>query len=191
VTARVLLRAAGAIALAALSGALLAPLPAAAHTTLKTSDPAAGATVQLLPDVVRLTFSETLPILPKVTVTDADGVTVSTGPVTTSGSTASQPVQSAKAGRFAVKWELTGADGHKTTGTFTFTVTTAPPPPSPTAAPTPTAAATSAAPAPVATSPAAERAATSSGPPALLWIVAAAVLLAAAAVFLVLRRRRS
>ena len=127
--ARLLLLAAGVLA-----GALLGAAPAAAHTTLKQSDPAAGSTVQALPEVVRLTFSDTLPLTPTVTVRDDAGTVVNSSPISPRGNTVLQPVKSTKTGKFTVTWELTSADGHKTSGSFAFTVVAAPPDaPSPTA----------------------------------------------------------
>ena len=117
-----------------LAGALLGAAPAAAHTTLKQSDPAAGSTVQKLPEVVRLTFSDTLPIVPTVTVRDDAGTVVNSSPISPRGNTVLQPVKSTKIGKFTVTWELTSADGHKTSGSFAFTVATAP-----SGAPSPTA----------------------------------------------------
>jgi methionine-rich copper-binding protein CopC len=207
VTARVLLRLSGALVLAALSGALLGPLPAAAHTTLKQSDPAANSTVPVLPEVVRLTFSDTLPIVPKVTVSDPDGTEVNSSPISPRGNTVLQPVKSTKTGLFTVKWELTAADGHKSSGTFTFTVVAAQASPtapvvssvssSPADAPRSSAVAGPAtvATAAAATADLAEKAAesTKSGGSGLVWIVVivALVVVAGGTAFFLRRRRQN
>lgn len=194
-TPRLLLVAAGILA-----GALLGAAPAAAHATLKQSDPAAGSTVQALPEVVRLTFSDTIPIVPTVTVRDDAGTVVNSSPISPRGNTVLQPVKSTKSGQFTVTWELTSADGHKTSGSFAFTVAAAPSDtPSPTApvvvTATPTPAAPSSPPGPSAVRstavalPSTGTSGTGIGWP--LWTAAAAVLLGAAGTVIALRRRRA
>jgi methionine-rich copper-binding protein CopC len=191
------------LAVGALAGALLGAAPAAAHTTLKQSDPAAGSTVQALPEVVRLTFSDTLPIVPTVTVRDDAGTVVNSSPISPRGNTVLQPVKSTKGGKFTVTWELTSADGHKTSGSFAFTVAAAPSDaPSPTApvvvtaTPTPEAPQSSSAP-PAASALASTAVAVptsdSSGTGAnwLLWTAVTVVLLGAAVTIVLLSRRRA
>ena len=196
-----LLRLVGGILLAATTGAIGLAGPASAHTTLKQSDPAANAVVAVLPEVVRLTFSDTPPIVPKVTVRDADGVEVNSSPISPRGNTVLQPVKSAKAGRFTVRWELTSSDGHKTNRSFTFTVTA----PSPVASPT-----VPVVPVAPSGSPSATSAAASSTPGAStttsvalasdsaapggswgVWALVAAVLVAAGGAAVVFLRRRT
>ncbi|MEV4509636.1 copper resistance CopC family protein [Dactylosporangium sp. NPDC049525] len=184
-----------------LAGALLGAAPAAAHTTLKQSDPAAGSTVQALPEVVRLTFSDTLPIVPTVTVRDEAGTVVNSSPISPHGNTVLQPVKSTKGGKFTVTWELTSADGHKTSGSFAFTVTAAPSDaPSPTApvvvtaTPTPEAPQSSSPAPPPAVSSTALAVPTSdtsgTGATWLLWAAVAVVVLGAAGTAVLLLRRR-
>ncbi|WP_327008500.1 copper resistance protein CopC [Dactylosporangium sp. NBC_01737] len=197
-SARLLLLAAGVLA-----GALLGAAPAAAHTSLKQSDPAAGSTVQALPEVVRLTFSDTLPLTPTVTVRDEAGTVVNSSPISPRGNTVLQPVKSTKTGKFTVTWELTSADGHKTSGSFAFTVVAAPSDaPSPTApvvvtaTPTPEAPqSSSAAPPPSSVSSTALAAPTSGnsggGANWPLWTAVTVVLLGAAGTIVLLRRRRA
>ena len=128
-----------ALALAATAATLVIPSPAAAHTSLRASDPAANSTVPGMPEVVRLTFTDSLPITPTVTVRDPDGTIVNSGPISPQGSTVLQPVKQTRSGRYTVLWQLTAPDGHKSTGSFEFTVTgDAAPPSSPAAAISPT-----------------------------------------------------
>ncbi|UWP81712.1 copper resistance CopC family protein [Dactylosporangium fulvum] len=204
-TARALARLIGATLLATLAGALVLATPASAHTTLRQSDPAANSTVPTLPEVVRLTFTDMLPIVPKVTVRDPDGTEVNSSPISPRGNTVLQPVKSTKTGRFTVTWELTGSDGHKTNGSFSFTVQGAAAPPSAVPSPTapvvgsgspstvPTAAASTAAAASsgVASPSDAARSSTDSGGGSWwVWLVVAVVLLGAVGGGVVFFRRR-
>jgi copper resistance protein C len=99
------------------------PSPAAAHTTLRESDPAANATVATLPQLVRLTFTTELPTVPTIEVVDPNGASVNSSPVSLRGNSALQPVQGSSAGRYTVNWKATAPDGHQITGSFTFTAT--------------------------------------------------------------------
>lgn len=195
-----------------LTGALLGAAPAAAHATLKLSDPAVGSTIQALPEVVRLTFSETLTAVPTVTVRDDAGTVINSGPLTPRGTTVLQPVKSPKGGRFTVTWDVLSADGHKASGSFEFTVAApAQPqtdaPPSDAASDTESGVASGAAsgvaseaasgvvvtgtPQPSATDSTASSAAAAGGDGGwLLWTVVAVVVLGAAVTVVLLRRRR-
>ena len=162
--------------------------PAWAHTTVKSSVPAANASLKVVPASVTLTFTERLSILPKVSVEDPAGNVVNSAPATLDGSTLTQPVRPTVAGKYTVKWLATAQDGDKSNGTFKFTLTVAPPPLSPTAteaAPPPSAAAPSTSPKPVA-------AADSSGSGyGRLWAIAIALVVAAVLIFLLVRRKRA
>lgn len=153
--------------------------PAAAHSELLGSDPAAGAALEAIPEQVRLSFSDE--IEPAAATDDAP-----TG----------QPMT------WRVTYRVVSADGHPISGTVAFTVTSpavavptesaATPPPAPTAE-TPTAQT----PAPTAATPtatAADDAAASGEDPSGApwgWLGAGAVLvLAAAAAIAVVTRRR-
>jgi methionine-rich copper-binding protein CopC len=162
--------------------------PAWAHTTVKSSVPAANASLKAVPASVTLTFTERLSILPKVSVEDPTGNVVNSAPATLDGSVLTQPVRPTVAGKYTVRWLATAQDGDKSNGTFKFTLTVAPPPLSPTAteaAPPPSAAAPSTSPKPVA-------AADSSGSGyGRLWAVAIVLVVAAVLIFLLVRRKRA
>jgi len=100
--------------------------PATAHDSLTASDPADGATVEVAPDRVTLTFTEpALELGTQVLVTGPDGVTVSEGPVVLDGTTVTQALLAERpAGAYRVDWRVTSEDGHPVSGTFTFTAST-------------------------------------------------------------------
>ncbi|QGZ42369.1 hypothetical protein IP92_04107 [Pseudoduganella flava] len=112
------------IAIAAV--ALLASSAAGAHAVLKSSDPAAGATLAAPPAQVALTFNEALePAFSSVTVLDAAGKSAVAGKARVD---AAQPAivrletPALRSGAYTVKWAVAGRDGHRRTGSFTFTV---------------------------------------------------------------------
>lgn len=187
--------------------------PAAAHSELIGSDPAADTQLDAPPDQVRLTFSDEIePQFAAVALTVGDGaasetparvqgadVIVHVPAAATDDAVTGQPVA------WQVAYRVISADGHPISGTVAFTVTTPAqaPPTEPGATATPTAAvptaetptaepsaptvATSAA---VAADDAAISAEEPSGAP-WGWLGAGAVLiLAAAAVIAVVTRRR-
>lgn len=97
--------------------------PAAAHTELVTTSPAAGARAK---DAVRaVTISFTQPVdarLATVTVQRADGPSVSTGTPRAAGADLVQPLTELESGRYDVAWRAAAADGHILTGDFSFRV---------------------------------------------------------------------
>lgn len=111
-----------AIAIAVVGGSLAGAGPAWAHATLQATDPAANASVASLPEVIRLTFSESLTVSPVVTVKDPDAAVVNSSPLSPRGNTVLQPVRQTKAGRYTVIWSGTANDGHKANGEFSFVV---------------------------------------------------------------------
>jgi copper resistance protein C len=161
--------------------------PAFAHTTVKSSVPAANASVKSLPTVVKLTFSEHLSILPKVSVEDSAGNVINSGKATLDGAVVTQPVTPTVAGKYTVKWSAVAQDGDRSTGSFVFTLAVTPPPaPSPTAPPTATVGPptfTPAAPAPIAADP-------KSTSRWWVWLLAAIGVVALVAAFLLVRRKR-
>ncbi|SFJ61561.1 copper resistance CopC family protein [Cellulomonas sp. KH9] len=119
-----------ALALAlALVLAVLVASPAAAHNTLRSTDPADGSTVAAAPPQVTLTFDQpAMELGTQVVVTGPDGVVVSDGPVQLVDSSVVQPlVETLPAGAYTVDWRVTSADGHPLSGTFGFTATDASP----------------------------------------------------------------
>lgn len=124
--------------------------PAAAHTALVSSSPAAGATVEA-PASVSLTFSEALlTIGAGIVVLDAQGVDHASGGVYfPQPSTVQVDVAPLQPGAYTTQWRVVADDGHPIEGTLPFTVVAAPPPtpsatpdPSGSVAPTPSASAT-------------------------------------------------
>jgi len=161
--------------------------PAFAHTTVKSSVPAANASVKAVPTEVKLTFSERLSILPKVSVEDSAGNVINSGKATLDGAVVTQPVTPAVAGKYTVKWSAVAQDGDRSTGSFGFTLAvTPPPPPSPTPPPTTAAIApTSASQAPLAANTSA------SSSTWWIWVLAGGLILAFVVVFTVVRRKRA
>jgi methionine-rich copper-binding protein CopC len=162
--------------------------PAFAHTTVKSSVPAANASVKALPTSVKLTFTEHLSILPKVSVEDSAGNVINSGAATLDGAVVTQPVLPTLAGKYTVKWSAVAQDGDRSTGSFGFTLAvTPPPPPSPT--PPPTTAGPTSAPA---SQPAslADDTNDSSGT-WWIWVLAGGLILVFVGVFIVVRRKRA
>ncbi len=102
---------------------VLAAVPAAAHNTLRSSDPADGGTVTSAPAQVTLTFDQAaLELGSEVVVTAEDGTVVSAGPVQLVDVSVVQPLaEDRPAGAYRVDWRVTSADGHPISGTFGFT----------------------------------------------------------------------
>jgi copper resistance protein C len=113
-----LVRVAVLVALALLAGAG----PAAAHNSLVSSDPPAGASLPAGPPRVTLTFD--LPVstgFNRITVTGPGNTTWNSGEVTTSGNTASTAVVPlGPAGEYVIGYRVVSADGHPVSGTVQF-----------------------------------------------------------------------
>jgi methionine-rich copper-binding protein CopC len=100
---------------------------AQAHSHLKKSIPAAGATVAAGPSEVRLQFDETVePSFSKISVEGKGGKAVTSEPATSDPNDKmtlivkfAQPLQ---AGSYKVNWQAVSADTHKVKGSFTFQV---------------------------------------------------------------------
>ncbi|WP_395400930.1 copper resistance protein CopC [Pseudoduganella sp. UC29_106] len=114
------------LATTALLAAILASPFAAAHATLKASNPQAGAVLATAPPEVSLTFNEKVEeAFSSITVNAADGK-----PVTAQKSRVDSQDHAVlrlelpplNAGEYAVKWAAAGHDGHRRTGDFKFTV---------------------------------------------------------------------
>jgi methionine-rich copper-binding protein CopC len=100
---------------------LLATTPALAHAKLKSSDPAANASVKS-PNLIRLIFSETLePAFSSAELTDAAGKTL---PVSKSvgGATITLMPLGLRPGAYSVTWHSVGHDTHRINGSFGFKV---------------------------------------------------------------------
>ncbi|WP_404432447.1 copper resistance protein CopC [Microbacterium lacus] len=131
----VLLLSAGGIAIAA---------PASAHDELVSSDPANGATLDVAPEALTLTFSANInaePTATEVQVTDASGTALA-GTPSVLDNVLTVPIDAAgdeASGAITVLWKVVSSDGHPIAGEFGFTVTA--PAPAPTATPSETASA--------------------------------------------------
>lgn len=108
--------------------ALLSPAPAAAHTRLKSSAPAAGATVADTLSEIRLSFTE--PVVPEMTslVLTTGASTIAQGRLEAVDGTgrrvfAFRLPRRLAAGPYTAVWHSAAADGHVIHGTLTFTVT--------------------------------------------------------------------
>lgn len=100
--------------------------PAAAHTDLVGSDPAADSTLREAPDQVTLRFNEPMePRLSKIALTTPDQdaaelpVTAGSEPTTL---VADIPGEGMTGGAWEVAYRVTSADGHPVQGTLSFTV---------------------------------------------------------------------
>lgn len=109
---------------------LAAPF-AAAHASLKSSDPAANAVLAVAPKEIALTFNEKVEqAFSTITLSDAGGKTVAgaaTGPAKATVDTENPAIlrlvlPPLPAGAYTVVWAVAGHDGHRRKGDFTFTV---------------------------------------------------------------------
>lgn len=178
--------------------ALLTATPALAHTTLKSSNPANGSSLDAAPDAVTLTFEEavTLPNDP-ISVTGPDGASWTVGTPAISGASVTAPVTATgPAGKYTLRYTVTADDGDAVKGAVTFTLAAAATPASEAAAPASAeaqAGAPAAAPvaAPATTAPINDGKGSDTGTPTWVWVVVAIVVLgiAGGAVAAVQRRR--
>jgi methionine-rich copper-binding protein CopC len=101
---------------------------ASAHDSFEFSAPRSGATVAVVPAEVVLTFDEPAREPGTSVVVTGPGGQVQRGSSRLVGTTVHQPLaDGAPAGRYAVAWRVTSADGHAVSGSFSFTATTARP----------------------------------------------------------------
>ncbi|MHB0963575.1 MAG: copper resistance CopC family protein [Gemmatimonadaceae bacterium] len=104
---------------------------AAAHPRLLRAEPAAESHVQTMPRALSLTFNEPLTIaLSRLTLLDPAGQPVALdtlrfAPEDTKTLTA-KIRGTMPAGRYTVKWQAAGADGHPMRGQYTFVLDAAP-----------------------------------------------------------------
>jgi hypothetical protein len=150
--------------------------------------PASNASLKAIPTAVKLTFTERLSILPKVSVEDSAGNVINSGKATLEGAVVTQPVTPTVAGKYTVKWSAVAQDGDRSTGSFGFTLAVTPPP-----APSPTPPPTTAAAAPTSASQAAPLTASESSASKTwwIWMLAGGLILAFVVVFIVVRRKRA
>ncbi|MHA7190167.1 copper resistance CopC family protein [Arthrobacter sp. MDT2-16] len=95
---------------------------ATAHDELTGTNPAEGATVEVLPPALELNFSNVPSgIGAQVQVLDESGTDWADGPVEIVDRTATQPLRpGAPAGGYTVNWRVVSSDSHPIEGTFAF-----------------------------------------------------------------------
>lgn len=102
-------------------------LPAAAHNTLLSSDPADGATLEVAPTEITWTFDNSVPLeTMTVTAIDASGVRTELSGSTHGAAGDTQvltPLPQLQDGEVSMRWRLVGPDGHPITGRVDFTIT--------------------------------------------------------------------
>ena len=112
-------------AAAMFAGLVLCAGAARAHAFLKTASPPVGSTVQQAPAAVTLRFTEGVePAFSTITVQDAGGAEVSSGPVRAGvdASSLAVGVKPLTPGAYTVTWHAVSVDTHRTEGRFSFTV---------------------------------------------------------------------
>ncbi|MEI6215697.1 MAG: copper resistance CopC family protein [Actinomycetes bacterium] len=103
------------------------PTAAQAHTTLASAIPAVNSSVSVWPTNISLTFAEDLQTFGKqevnfLTVTNAAGELVSTGPIKVDKSViTSSLLPNSTQGIVLVNYRVAAADGHVVEGEYTFT----------------------------------------------------------------------
>jgi hypothetical protein len=114
-------RLAAVAAAGALAGTVITASPAAAHTTLTSSDPAKGSTVAA-PAEIHLNYADPVRF-PGVVVRDAKGGRHESGKASAVDNHVVEKVAGTLApGVYTVGWRVVAEDGHPVTGEFTFTV---------------------------------------------------------------------
>jgi copper transport protein len=101
----------------------LVPITAAAHAQRVSSNPAAGAILNSLPDAVDLLFSEAItPAGRGISVYGPDGRLASSGSARAQGNRLSVQLRDAGEGTYAVIWTVVATDTHPSRGELTFSV---------------------------------------------------------------------
>lgn len=106
--------------------ATLASPFAAAHASLKSSTPAAGATVTAAPKEITLIFNEKVEeAFSTLTLADVEGKPVAANKAKVDAANHTilrMQVPALSAGAYTVSWAVAGHDGHRRKGDFKFTV---------------------------------------------------------------------
>ncbi|MGM0559731.1 MAG: copper resistance CopC family protein [Pseudomonadota bacterium] len=105
--------------------AMLATVPALAHSPMKESTPASGATVQSAPETLQVSFNNPV-IFTNVEVhQDGEEIPVEFERSSKAAEDHSVTLPSLSDGNYTVSWSaLSPDDGHAMQGTFSFTVAT-------------------------------------------------------------------
>ena len=111
----------------ALSASILAisVVPAAAHTTVTASVPAANARVAVLPTSISVTFDDPLVKVERVILTPPSGKNAVRSFAINAKNKRQLVIKTkhAAAGQYNLYWKVTGADGHTVTGRLRFKTT--------------------------------------------------------------------
>lgn len=111
---------------AALVAATLASPLAAAHASLKSSVPQAGAVLPAAPKEVTMTFNEKIEqAFSSATLSDGAGKAIATGKARvdeTDPTILHLALPALASGDYTVSWAVAGQDGHRRKGSFTFSV---------------------------------------------------------------------
>lgn len=109
-----------------MAAAIVASPFAAAHASLKSSNPEAGATLTAAPKEIALTFNEKVEeAFSTITLSDGEGKPVASDKAAVD---AANPAilrlnaPTLTAGSYTVTWAVAGHDGHRRKGDFKFTV---------------------------------------------------------------------
>jgi methionine-rich copper-binding protein CopC len=174
--------------------------PALAHTALKSSNPAKGASLPAAPPEITLTFSEPVQVeAGAITVAGPGGAQWTVGQAAVTGVVVTAPVTPAgPAGQYTINYRVISADGDPVRGTVAFALTAAVPVPTPTTTPTTTSssppqtasAIVTAPPATPQPTPAAQQNNDGGGIPVWVWVVGA-VIVVGAGVFAGMRMGKS
>ncbi|AUI62873.1 copper resistance CopC family protein [Amycolatopsis sp. BJA-103] len=170
--------------------------PALAHSELKSSDPARGASLATPPTQIKLTFSGPVTLADDpIQITGPENASWTVGRAEVAGMVVTAPVQAVgPAGEYTLRYKVTFEDTHAASGSVKFNLTAPVAPPSSSSAPTSSQApASSAAPAAsAAPAPAAEETTPDNLVPTWVWIVlAVAVVVAGLVVALRFVRRKN
>ncbi|MCK9926798.1 copper resistance protein CopC [Frankia sp. Mgl5] len=129
-----------AVAVMMLAVILVTPRPAWAHSTLRSTDPADGSTLEAPPTRISLVFSEAVwADYATVAVTRAGGGQIPADPPQVTDTTLSVAVRDVTAGDYHVTWRVVSTDGHPISGEFSFAVAAPPAAVATTATPEPVA----------------------------------------------------
>lgn len=101
-------------------------VPATAHDSLVSTDPADGSTVEDLPQTITMEFSDVvLSIGNEARLTGPDGDTIPLGDLSVDEATVSIPIADTSddaAGDYTLAWRIVSSDGHPVSGELRFTL---------------------------------------------------------------------
>lgn len=104
--------------------AMMAAVPALAHSPMRESTPASGATVQSTPETLQVTFDHPVVFTNVEVSQDGEDVPIAFERSSKASKDHSVPLPSLSDGDYTVSWSaLSPEDGHVMQGTFSFTVT--------------------------------------------------------------------